>query len=144
MEKVKVCKTLWVRASGFELNVPHKVVQTLTFYVWKRRFLRTSTDCCILSLWMYLIWIMSQQQKYISFIQVVDKRYILIVYLIITLISYFHEGFIYVYTYIYRYIYICICIYIYSRIHKYLFMNIDKMYMYIDICGYLWMHILYI
>jgi hypothetical protein len=49
MEKVDVCTTLWVRASGFEWHIPHKVVQTLTFYGQKLRKTRTSTDCY----WMY-------------------------------------------------------------------------------------------
>jgi hypothetical protein len=46
MEKVNVYTTLWVRATGLEWHVPHKVVQTLTFYAQKRRKIRTSTDDC--------------------------------------------------------------------------------------------------
>jgi hypothetical protein len=45
MKKVNVHTTLWVRASGFEWHVPHKVVWTLTFYDQKRRKIRTTTDC---------------------------------------------------------------------------------------------------
>jgi hypothetical protein len=45
MKIVNVCTTLWVRASGFEWHIPHKVVQTLTIYVQKRPCLRMSTDC---------------------------------------------------------------------------------------------------
>jgi hypothetical protein len=44
-EKVNVHTTLWVRASGFEWHVPHKIVWTSTFYVQKRRKIKTTTDC---------------------------------------------------------------------------------------------------
>jgi hypothetical protein len=45
---VNVRTTLWVRASGFEWHVHHKVVRTLTFYVQKHRKIRMSTDCSYL------------------------------------------------------------------------------------------------